>query len=915
MASWKSFVLAVLGAAWAIATSAQGLDPLDLGPLRIEHETRVLPNGLVLLVHEDHSLPIVSVNTWYHVGSRNESRGRTGFAHLFEHFFFNGSENYPHGFREAMDDLGANNRNGTTNGDRTNFFEDVPTSALERTLFLESDRMGFLAGRITPESLQRERGVVQNEKRQGENRPYGRVFTRVVESIYPYSHPYSWPTIGSMEDLEAATLEDVRTWYRTFYGPGNCVLSLAGDITVDRAVELVEKYFGAIPPGPPVPRYQRWVPRLEDDLRDVLEDRVPQARIYRVYHVPGWGSDASAHLQLVASVLSGSKSARLDRALIYEKRLATSVSADMEDLELSGLFSVTATVRPGVDTAEVEREMDAILDQFHRSGPTDEELRRARARIVASFVRGTERLGGFGGRSDVLAASMTYGGSPEAYLDTFRTMARAQSEEVLATSRDWLGRHHYTLTVVPYPELEGSGTDVDRSVLPALTERSKVPFPEVQSRQLENGLQLLLLERRGVPLVHLTLASDAGFAADSGEKMGLARMTLEMMEEGTDSRDGFKVVDDLDDLGAFVTTDNSLDLSFVRLRALKAGLGEALEIYADIVLSPAFPPEAFEIAKRRQLARIEQELAQPTAAALRLVPPLLFGAGHAYSSPLTGSGTLESVESLTRRDLADWHNAWLRPNNSTLIVAGDITMDELVRQVEPGFGRWQRAEVPKKNLSEMAPSKSRNVYLVDKPGAPQSVIVAAQLSLPGGQPEDLAMETVMRLFGGMATSRLNRNLRLDKHWSYGVYGALREARGPRPMIVIAPVQRDKTKESMLEVLAEIRGIAGERAIRGEELESIKRHMVLRLPGRFETLEDLEEAATTMVRYGYEPQYYYDYATNVERLSEGELNAAAAKFIQPDKLTWLVIGDLAEIEDDVVSLGFGEPVRLESGEVP
>ncbi len=348
-------------AALGVAAKDAGPKPIDVAALAIEHETFTLDNGLRVVVHEDHSVPLVAVNFWYHVGSRNEKRGRTGFAHLFEHFFFNGSEHYPHGFREAMDDLGANNRNGTTNTDRTNFFEDVPTSALERTLYLEADRMGFLAGNLGAEMLERERGVVQNEKRQGENQPYGRVFTRMVEQMYPYSHPYSWSTIGSMDDLNAASLDDIKAWYGAWYGPNNAVLALAGDITVDQAKQLVGKYFGGIAPGQPVAKLKAWVPALDTDIRDTMEDRVPQTRIVRAWHVPQSGTRDLHALELYAGLLSGSESSPLDKRLVFGKQLATSVAAFAWGSELSGILMVQADVKPGVDPHEVEREIDAVI--------------------------------------------------------------------------------------------------------------------------------------------------------------------------------------------------------------------------------------------------------------------------------------------------------------------------------------------------------------------------------------------------------------------------------------------------------------------------------------------------------------------------------------------------------------------------
>lgn len=887
----------------------------DRARYSIRHQKFVLDNGLTLLVHEDHSVPIVGVNIWYHVGSRNEKRGKTGFAHLFEHFFFNGSENYPHGFREAMDDLGANNRNGTTNTDRTNFFEDVPVSALERTLYLEADRMGFLEGRISKEMLERERGVVQNEKRQGENAPYGRVFSEVSGKLYPYSHPYSWSTIGSMEDLNAASLEDVKEWYKTFYGPNNAVISLAGDVTPERALELVKKYFGGIPPGPPLPRTEKWVPQLDRSIRDEMEDRVPQARVYRIYHAPAWKEAETEHLSLFAEVLSGSKSARLDRRLIYEKGLATAVGAGVNARELGSLMVVTLTVKPGVDPAEAEREMDAVIGELLDKGPTPEELRRARSRTLANFLRGIERLGGFGGRSDVLAESMTYGGAPEAYLDKLEVMAEASPADVRAAGQRWLRANSYTMLVKPFPKLAAGKTGVDRKVLPALGGAPEVKFPEVQRATLKNGLSVMLLERHSAPIVNVTVAVDAGFASDTPERAGAASLALDLMEDGTKTRDAFRIVDELDSLGAQLSTFSQLDLSFVKVRATSENLRPTLAVLADVVLNPSFPADQFRIQKERRLAQIGQEKAQANAVAMRILPGLLYGAGHAYGMPLSGSGTEKSVEAVTREDLARWHAQWFRPGSAHVIVVGDTTMQKVLPALEEAFGSWTPGKAPVKSIGAAARTAGGRVYLIDKPDAPQSVIVAAHLSEPGGQAEEQAIETVLRNFGGMATSRLNRNLRLDKHWSYGTQGFIGDSRGQRPFIVVAPVQTDKTKESMTEVAKEIRGVAGERPLAGEEFASIMRNMTLRLPARFETLDAVEAAALRMLNYGLPADYWSRYATDVRSLTETQLNTAAKKFIRPNEVIWIVVGDLRRVEKGVRELGFGEVIRLNADGEP
>lgn len=902
-------VLALAAVSAEAATVSESLP--DIESLRIEHEKHVLPNGLTLLVHSDHSVPIVAVNSWYHVGSKDEVRGRTGFAHLFEHFFFNGSENHPHGFREAMDDLGANNRNGTTSTDRTNFFEDVPVSALERTLFLEADRLGFLAGNLSEEMLERERGVVQNEKRQRENRPYGRVFNEVVETIYPEAHPYNWPVIGSMADLEAATMEDISQWYETYYAPNNLVLSLAGDITSERALELVTKYYGDIPPGPPLTRNERWVPTLDADVRDSMEDRVPQARIYRAWHAPPWGDADLLRLQLFASVLSGSKSAPLDRKLVYDDQLATAVSAGAWERELSSIFVSTITVKPGVEPAAAEEAFESVLSDLLERGPSEEELTRAKARFVSGFARGLERLGGFGGRSDVLAESMTFGGDPDAYLEHLRVMTSATPTEVRDAARRWLRAHHYTMSVTPFPELEAGQTMVDRSKVPALGEPPEVTFPEIQRATLENGLEILLLERHSAPLVNATLVVDAGYSSDRPETAGLASLALGLLEEGTSERDGFELADGLDALGARISTDTLRDASLVRLRALSPTLEPSLELFAEVALEPSFPKDMVSLQVRQRLAAIEQEEANPTQAVQRVLPGILYGEEHPYAVARGGTGRAQTVAELDRKDLVDWHRAWFRPGSSSLVVAGDVTMKELKPLVEAAFGGWKKGEAKAKDVGAATASPAGTVYLMDKPDAPQSVIVAAHVSHPAGHERDLAREVLMRGFGGMSTSRLNRNLRLDKHWSYGTWGGISDARGPRPFVVLAPVQSDKTADAMREVRSEIRGVAGERPVTGEELESLMRSAVSRLPGRYETLAALESAAVDMVNFGMPESWFADYARNVRALTGADLAAAGRAFVRPDELTWIVMGDLEEVEPSVRELGFGEVVRIDA----
>ncbi|MBI3005356.1 MAG: insulinase family protein, partial [Ignavibacteriales bacterium] len=386
----------------------------------IPYQKFVLENGLSLIVHEDRKAPIVAVNLWYHVGSKNEKLGKSGFAHLFEHLMFNGSENFNQDYFQALERVGATDLNGTTNEDRTNYFQNVPTSALDMVLWLESDRMGHLLGAIDQAKLDEQRGVVQNEKRQGENEPYALSEELIVKATYPYGHPYSWTVIGSMEDLNRASLDDVKEWFKTYYGPNNATVVVAGDIDANTALERVKKYFGDIPPGPPIAKFDSWVAKRTGVQRQVAQDRVPQARLYKVWNLAQWGTADVDYLNLVSSLLTSGKTSRLYKRLVYDDQIATQVQTFVDNREIGGQFYITATAKPGGDLKAVEKAVDEELAKLLKSGPTAKELQRVKTEYEARFVRGIERIGGFGGKSDVLAQNNVYGGNPEFFKTTLQ---------------------------------------------------------------------------------------------------------------------------------------------------------------------------------------------------------------------------------------------------------------------------------------------------------------------------------------------------------------------------------------------------------------------------------------------------------------------------------------------------------------
>ena len=881
----------------------------------IPYQRFVLKNGLTLLVHEDHKAPIVAVNVWYHVGSKNERPGRTGFAHLFEHLMFNGSEHWDKEFQGPLERVGATDLNGTTNEDRTNYFENVPTSALDLALWLESDRMGHLVGAISQAKLDEQRGVVQNEKREGENAPYGKVWDFLTPRLFPANHPYSWTTIGSMEDLDAAKLEDVKGWFQTYYGPANAVLAVAGDVDAKTAREKVERYFGDIPSGPPVARQGTWIAKRTGSQRGTMQDRVPQTRIYKVWNVPQWGSADADYLTLAASVLSTGKSSRLYKRLVYDEQIATDVDASLDLREIGGLFTIEAGVRPGVDPAKVERAVEEELARFLAGGPSTLELRRARTLARADFIRGVERIGGFGGKSDVLARGEVFAGRPDYYKVQLARIAGGTTAQVRGAAVRWLSDGVYTLEVQPFPDYAVAPSGADRSKLPDVGAPPKAEFPALERATLSNGLKIALAERRSIPQVRFDLLLDAGYASDQFAQPGTASLAMSMLDEGTATLSALQISDRLAELGATLGSGSRLDVSTVSLEALRERLDPALALYADVILHPAFRQADFERLRKQRLVQIQREKADPVGMALRVFPRLVYGEGHAYANPWTGSGTEASTAKITRADMERFHRTWFKPNHATLVVVGATTMAEIRPKLERLFAGWQPGDVPEKNIAAVTSQAKPEVYLLDRPGAQQTVLIAGNLAPPKANPDEAAIETMSAVLGSDFGSRLNMNLREDKHWSYGAFSFIRDARGPRPFIAYAPVQTDKTGEAIAELQKELRGIVGQRAVEPDELERAKATLTLTLPGSWETMGAVAGSIGEIVAFGLDDRYFDTYADKIRAQTAASVTGAARESVQPDHLVWVIVGDRTRIEPAVRALNLGEIHLVDADGMP
>jgi len=868
-----------------------------------------LKNGLTVIVHEDRKAPVVAVNVWYHVGSKDEKIGRTGFAHLFEHLMFNGSENYNDDWFKPFDRVGGTGLNGTTNQDRTNYFEVVPKNALDMTLWLESDRMGHLLGAIDQAKLDEQRGVVKNEKRQGENQPYGRVFSTILENVYPKGHPYSWSVIGSMEDLDAATVEDVHEWFKTKYGAANATLTIAGDVDLATIESKVEKYFGDIDAGPPQTRQASWIAKRTGKHEQIMYDRVPQARLYKIWNIPEWGSADADYLNLASGVLSNDKRSRLYNRLVYKERVASDISAFSFNSEIGGLFGVVATALDESKLDYIDQAINEELAKFMQKGPTKPELERVKTGIRAGFVRGIETVSS---KADILAEHQVFGGDPSAYKKSLARADAASAKQVMQAAREWLSDGEYILKVLPHKNYSTVASNVDRSTgIPAIGEAPAVSFDKLQKTTLSNGLKVVLATRTAVPSVKMRLIVDAGFAADQSVKPGTANLTMRMLDEGTKSLDALEISTKLAEMGTRLSSSANLDSSQVSLDTLTENLQASMSLFADVILEPSFPETELERLKAQQLATIAQEKNSPFGAGLRLLPELIYGKNHAYSPPFSGSGTEQSVASMTVADLQNYHTTWFKANNSTLVVTGDITMEQLRPMAEKYLAALPSGEFPKKNISDIEPRQTSVIYLVDRPGSEQSAILGTKMLPKYGFDGELPMQMMDEVIGGGFTSRINMNLREDKGWAYGAGTFIRDTQGERPYIIYAPVQTDKTAESMQELHKELKDITSDRPATEEELARSLDKRILTLPGRWETAGAVQSDMVTMVQYKLKDDYWDKYVKDLRQINLSQVNQAAKDHIAPNAILWMVVGDRSRIEESVRNAGLGDVIILDA----
>lgn len=882
---------------------------------KIQFEEYTLPNGLRVILHVDRKLPVVHVNQWFNVGSKNERAGRSGFAHLFEHMMFQGSKNAEKEYFSYVEAAGANlfegGVNGTTNQDRTNYFATVPSGNLENLLWLESDRLLTLPDALTKAKLDNQRDVVKNERRQGlENQPYGRAFKLLLETLYPARHPYATDVIGSHEDLTAASVEDVKDFFKTYYTPNNLSLVIAGDFDPAEAKRLVEKYFGTIPPGPALERPAKGVPELDGEKVVEVSDRVPQERTYFAWHTPAFFDPGDAELDLASTILTDGLSARLNKTLVYDKQVASDVTSFQWSRQLAGNFIIWATARPGSSLTEVERLVTDEIARLAKEGPTATELNRARTKWEFGFITGLERIGGFGGKADRLNQYSTFLGEPNRFEQDFARYRNATVESIRNVVAQQLNTRNRVL-VRFRPEKSGREAQIalDRSKMPALGGDKPFNAPEVKNGKLENGMEVFVVERNDLPKVAVTLATKAGGVRDPAGKEGLADLTVQTIKRGTKTRQALEIEDALGDLGTGLGGSTGYESARINMEVLKRNLSPALTIFADVVRNPSFVVAEVDREKKQRLDLLSQQSQDPNAVAARVGQMVAFGPDHPYGRPV--SGLSSTVQGITREDLARFHESNWKPGSSAIVFAGDITLAEAMELAKQTFGSWAVGAATVVRIPAPRPWGPGKVFLVDRQDSAQTVVRQMLPAPPRKTNDYYALNLADAVWGGGFGTRLNLNLREDKGYSYGVFSFPSLYSSAGIWVASGGVQTNKTKESVVEFVNELKSLAGAKPITEQELMTAKHARIRGYAQQFEAIGRIADQVAGLWSAGLPMTELQREPSELERATLNAVNAVAQKYSAPGGVTLLLVGDLAKIEAGIRELNIGEIIVLDN----
>ena len=916
----------------------------------IPFEDYTLPNGLRVVLAPDKATPTVAVNVWYHVGSKNEVRGRTGFAHFFEHVMFTGSGNVPYGTHDKLTEGVGGFNNGTTNNDRTTYYEQVPSNYLETQLWLESDRMGYLLETLDLAKMNAQRDIVKNERRQGvDNQPYGRVDEILSHATYPFSHPYSWDVIGSMADLSAATEDDVKNFFRTYYAPNNAILAIAGDFDPAKAKTWVTKYFGEFRRGPAFQRPAVAPVKLAGEARIIYEDRVPVSRLVMQWPTVGEKSNDQQALILLGGILAGDRTDRLTKALVYDQQVAASIGAGQNTNEDVGEFRITATPRPGHALEELEKGIDTLIAKVKSEGPGADELKRARASLELGFLRGLESNLN---KTFMLSDGAGYHNDPAHFKKEYADIGAVTPDDVKRVANQYLTRDRVVLSIVPMGEWaqaskpsEGKRLSKNTDELPVANvqggggtaapaasgqtpsvpaqpkstfDRSKEPtpgpvppltVPKWTRTPLANGSELIVIERKGLPLVDFGIWLMGG--AEQFEpfaKPGIASFIGPMMLEGTKTKNGEALAEAQQMLGTRLSIALGGQTGNLGFTSTTTTFKDTLTLLMDVMLNPTFPADALERQRSQRLIAFKQNLARTAGIAGRVFPKLLYGDEHQLGRVLSEP----ALTSITREDLLAFHKAYLQPGRAIVVVAGDVNAADVKKTVEGAMASWARAGAkPAFNYAKLPAPKPTTIYLVDQPKAAQSTVAIGNPGPPRDTADYYALEVMNAMLGGLFQSRLTANFREDKGYTYGVGSGFGYGRGPGAFRTGGEIVSAKTDAALVEFMKELRGITGPRPVTDEELATAKASLIQSLPSEFETVSSVNGAIASLWLQGLPDNYYEQFSAKVATVTKEDVVRVAKKYIDLDHLVILVVGDRESIEAPLRATKIAPVVVLDS----
>lgn len=896
---------------------------------QISYSKYTLPNGLTVITHEDHRLPLVAVDLWYHVGPLNERPGRTGFAHLFEHMMFEGSEHVGQKAHiRIVEAAGATDVNGTTDFDRTNYFETMPSNQLELALWLESDRMGFLMEGLNRTLLINQKDVVRNERRQGEGQPYYVAREQVYHMLFPKDHPYYGDVIGSHADIESSRLADVRDFHQEYYTPNNASIVIAGDFNPAKLHALLLKYFGPIPRGPKPEPVTAVTPPITAQRRATVTDTVKLPQLMVAWLTPpAFTPDAHALWPAIYALGQG-KASRLEEELVIKTQMAQSASCNSRPLKLTGVTECSITARPGVKLEDLEASFWKVVATLQQDGPTAYEVEAAKALSLTYKIDRLQRLGGFGGVADTLNEYNQYTGNPG-----FLPKDVAMQQAVTIASATAAARKYFSkdAAVVVYcvpgkkilNDVPRSPADTDANVKivdpytpqfeasqewrknqPQAGPAPALHLPVPTEFTLRNGLKVLLVEEHSLPVVDFRFITAAGSFEDPAGESGLATLTSDVMSDGTTSRDLAQLAGDAERIGTHIYAGASMHYGAAWLSLLSYHASEGMDLLADVVQHPGFRPADVERRRKQRLVSIAQETDNVFSIASRVGPKLLFGDEPYGRSP---NGTAKSVNSITADDIANFYKQHYGPKGSLLICVGDLTRPEAEKLARQYFGNWSAATVAPPPAPPAPAPPSTRVVIVDKPGAPQTALLAVGNGVAGNSPDSETLEVLDYTLGGSFGSRINMDLREEHGYTYGAFSDFRQYKDGGMFYAGSLVRTDVTAPAAKALMDDIRGFVAKPSTPAE-LEAAKEASIRSLPGQFETTGAISLAMSELIQFDRPLDYYSKLPQKYESVTEADIERATREYLHPGQLILVAAGDRARIAPGLKDAGIG-PVEV------